>query len=173
MSKNLIRLGAGVVILSGLAYLGHEVFVKPAGDAESATAGLLSGHRGYGVYPDRHTEKELKLDYPTFAGNFDNAVTVTPLPPQFPGKVLLRMLPGKAKGIEIALNDLQCVGPVHVSLFRINDRAALVNGTLDAKQPKLLVSLSNGQVPAALAEIYMDEKAPNNYWCGVVVRWVQ
>jgi len=173
MNKNLIRLGAGFVILVGLAYLGHEVFVQPAGEAKSAMAGPMSGHRGYAVYPDPNTEKELKLDYPTFAGNFDSALTVTPLPPQFAGKVLLRMLPGKAKEIEIALNDLQCVGPVHVALSRINDRAPLANGILDAKNPKLSVPLSDGQVPAALAEIYMDEKAQNNYWCGVVLRWVQ
>ncbi|MEW6318027.1 MAG: hypothetical protein AB1670_16780 [Pseudomonadota bacterium] len=178
MNKNLIRLGAGFVILCGLAYLGHEVFVQPAGDvegarAESATAGPLGGRRGYVVYPDRNTEKELKLDYPTFAGNFADNVTVTPLPPHFPGKVLLRMLPGKAKEIEISLTDLQCVGPVHVALLRINDRAPVATGVLDPKQAKLSVPFSDGQVPAMLAELYMDEKAENNYWCGVALRWVQ
>ena len=181
MNKTLIRLGAGFVILCGLAYLGHQVFVQPAGEvfaqpagnAESATAGPLGGPRGYVVYPDRNTEKELKLDYPTFAGNFANDVTVTPLPPHFPGKVLLRMLPGKAKEIEISLNDLRCVGPVHVALLRINDRAPLVTGILDPKQAKLSVPFGDGQVPPLLAELYMDEKAQNNFWCGVTLRWVQ
>lgn len=173
MNKNLIRLGASFFILCGLAYLGHELFVQPAGDAEGATAGAPGGRRGYVVYPDRNTEKELKLDYPTFAGNFDNGVTVTPLPPHVPGKVLLRMLPGKVKEIEISLNDLRCVGPVHVGLLRINDRAPLATGILDPKQAKLSVPFSDGQVPPLLAEIYMDEKAQNNYWCGVVLRWVQ
>jgi hypothetical protein len=183
MNKNLIRLSAGFIILCGLAYLSHQVFVQPAGDAKSATAaagdaksataGPLGGRRGYVVYPDPNTEKELKLDYPTFAGNFANDVTVIPLPPHFPGKVLLRMLPGKAKEIEISLNDLRCVGPVHVALLRINDRAPLATGVLNPKQAKLSVPLSDGQVPPLLAELYMDEKAQNNFWCGVALRWVQ
>lgn len=201
MNKHIVRLGAGFVVLVGLAYIGHHVFVQP-GDKVTAAAspssaapasvaasapvlaaaaptpasaieGPAGGSRAYAVYPDRATEKLFKLDYPTFKGNFSQDVTITPLPPHFAGNVMLRLLPGQAQAVEVALDDPRCASSVQVALYRIDDRKAIATATLTAKQAVLSLPLADGQVPEILAEISMDKKAKNNYWCSVTIRWKQ
>lgn len=177
MKKNLIRFAGGFMVLLGLAYVGHQVFVKPVTGGPKATAGPVAGAApvtgasAYVVYPDRETEKAYKLDYPIFSGDFVQAVTVTPLPPHLPGAVMLRVQPGAAKAIEISLNELRCASPVHVVFYRISDRVALARAVLDTASPTLSIPFGDGVVPPALLEIRMDDKASNNYWCGVGVRW--
>jgi len=198
MNKHIVRLGAGFVVLVGLAYIGHHVFVQPgdkaAADAlgsaaasapapaatapaaaaqapASAIQGPVGGSRAYAVYPDRATEKLFKLDYPTFKGNFAQDVTITPLPPHFAGKVMLRLLPGQAQAVEIALDNPRCTSSVQVALYRVDDRKAVATAALDAKNGTLSLPLADGQVPELLAEIGMDKKAKNNYWCSVTIRW--
>ncbi len=178
MNNNIVRLGAGLAIVLGLAYVGNQVFnptpgAAPAAASADVQAAGAPGARGFAVYPDRATEKELGLDYPTFNGNFVQDVTVTPLPPHFAGATLLRLLPGEAQSLEIKLNDAKCASPVHVALYRLNDRNALAKAALGPDALELSVPFGDGKVPAALLEIRMDEKAQNNYWCGVSVRWVQ
>lgn len=170
MNKNVIRLAGGFVILLGLAFLGNRALVAKPGDTAGAAASA-GGAGGYVVYPDRATESALGLDYASFSGNFVQKVTVTPLPPQFPGATMLRILPGDARSLEISLNDLRCANPVHVALHRINDKQAVGSAALDARAPKLSVPFSDGKIPAMLLEIRMDEKAENNYWCGVNLHW--
>ena len=75
MNNNIVRLGAGLAIVLGLAYVGNQVFnptpgAAPAAASADVQAAGAPGARGFAVYPDRATEKELGLDYPTFNGNF-------------------------------------------------------------------------------------------------------
>lgn len=184
MKNNVIRLGTGFAVLLGLAYLGHQVFVQdtPAAAATvaagasttAATAvALPADASSYPVYPDRLTEKALGLDYSTFSGDFVHGVTVTPLPPHFPGAALLRVLPGTAHALEIGLSDKRCAQSVHVAVYRIDDRQSVGNAALDAHAPTLSLPFGDGKMPAMLVDIRMDDKAQNNYWCGVDVRWVR
>ena len=185
MNKQIVRLGAGFVIVLGLAYIGHQVFQSPGADAPAgaapgaaatATAGGAStaaGKSAFAVYPDRATEAALGLDYPTFSGDFAHQVTVTPLPPGTPGATQLRILPGEAHGLDIGLNEKRCGAPVQVAIYRINDKKAIATAALDSNNPIMNVAFDDGKVPALLVEMRMDEKAQNNYWCGVSVRWVQ
>jgi hypothetical protein len=173
MNKNVIRLAGGVVVL--VAYLGRQVFShNESGTAPvAAKAGAAVNAHGYVVYPDLATEKALGLDYPTFNGDFVNNVVVTPLPPYFPGATLLRVVPGQAHAIDVALNDTRCASPVHVAVYRINDRTTIASAALDAKTTKFSVPFGDGKLPAMLVDLRMDEKAQNNYWCGVTISWAK
>lgn len=177
MKKNLIRLTAGFAVLVGLAWIGHQVFVEPGTHVPAPVANAASipdpAASAYVVYPDRVTEQELKLDYAIFNGNLMQEVTVTPLPPHFPGAVMLRVVPGDAQAINASLNEMRCAKPVHVMFYRINDRTPLAQAALDPTTPTLSIPFADGKIPAGLLEIRMDEKAENNYWCGVTVRWMR
>lgn len=176
MNKNIIRLAGGFAILLGLAYLGNKIIVPATRGTTTAGAGaeltgVAGGAGGYAVYPDRATEAALGLDYATFNGNFAQDLTVTPLPPQFPGAAMLRLLPGDAWSLQVRLNDPRCASTVHVALYRINDRQAVANVALNARALEASFPFSDGKIPSMLMEVRMDEKAENNYWCGVNVHW--
>lgn len=177
MNKNLIRLTGGFVVLLGLAFAGHQVFVQPGAASQAASAGPAAAPEpaasAYVVYPDRVTEQEFKLDYATFNGKMVQDVTVTPLPPHLPGAAMLRVVPGTAKAIDVALNEKRCGSPVHIVFYRINEKTALARAALDAATPTLSIPFADGKIPAGLLEIKMDDKAENNYWCGVTVRWTR
>lgn len=182
MNKQIVRLGAGFFVVLGLAYLGNQVFSPastnvpdagaPAATAAAGGASTAGGKNAFAVYPDRATETALGLDYPTFSGDFTSHVTVTPLPPNVPGATQLRILPGEARAIEIGLNEKRCMAPVEVVVYRINDKKAIATAALDPNNPVLAVPFGDGKVPALLVEMRMGEKAENNYWCGVGVRWL-
>jgi len=174
MIKNILRLAGGFIVLVGLAYVGHQLFVRPgAGTPAAAPAAAPELASAYVVYPDRATEKELKLDYATFNGNLVQDVTVTPLPPHLPGAVMLRVASGNAEAINVSLNEARCGSPVHVVFYRIDDKKPVAQAALAAAAPTLSIPFADGHVPAGLLEIKMDEKAENNYWCGVTVRWTR
>jgi len=177
MNKSLIRLTGGFVLLLGLAYAGHQMFGQPGAASQAASTGPAAAPEptasAYAVYPDHATEQELKFDYATFNGKMVQDVTVTPLPPHIPGAAMLRIVPGSAKAIDISLNEKRCASPVQVVFYRINEKTALARAALDAATPTLSISFADGKIPAGLLEIKMDEKAENNYWCGVTVRWTR
>lgn len=176
MNKNIIRLASGFAICLGLAYLGNKIVipnsgVNVVGAAPAAGTAPAAGVGSYVVYPDSATEAALSLGYDTFSGHSAQGVTVTPLPPHLPGAAMLRVLPGDAQSLDISLNDARCASPVHVSLYRINDKQAVAGAVLGAKAREMSIPFSDGKIPAMLLEIRMDEKAQNNYWCGVNVHW--
>lgn len=177
MNKNIIRLAGGFVILVGLAYVGHQVFVQPGAASQEANAAPPAAPQpvpsAYVIYPDRGTEQELKLDYSTFNGNLVQEVTVTPLPPHLPGAALLRVTPGDAQALNISLNETRCASRVHVAFYRINEKAPLASAALTSASPTLSIPFADGKIPPGLLEIKMDEKAENNYWCGVAMRWAR
>jgi hypothetical protein len=183
MNKNLYRLTGGFVVLLGLAYLGHQVFVHdadPSAASTTATAtaaapavALAAANNAYAVYPDTATQSALGLSYPTFNGDFVHGVVVTPLPPNFPGATSLRVNAQNGHKIDIGLTDTRCAARIHVAVSKINDRHAIESRDLDAATPKFSIPFADGKMPPLLIEMTLDEKAPNNYFCGVNVAWSQ
>lgn len=183
MNTNLIRLAAGFTVCVGLAYISHQVFMQPlpgeqvaaaaSGAPPAAAAAPAPGTRAYVIYPDGATEKEFKLDYATFQGSFVDEVTVIPLPPHFSGAATLRVVAGDAHAVEIGLNETRCASAVRVAFHRLTDKTPVASGALDATTPKLTIPFVDGKMPAGLLDMRMDEKAENNYWCGVTVRWLK
>lgn len=170
MNKNIIRVASAFAICLGLAYLGNKIVIPNSG-VSAAGATPAAGAGSYVVYPDSATEAALGLGYATFSGHSAQDVTVTPLPPHVPGAAMLRVLPGDAQSLDISLNDARCGSPVHISLYRINDKQAVAGAVLDAKARAMSIPFSDGKIPAMLLEMRMGEKAQNNYWCGVNVHW--
>lgn len=179
MNKNIYRFAGAFVVLLGLAYLGNRVFMHPAEDSAAVTPGAASTPaaapqaNAYVVYPDKDTETALGFPYSSFKGDFVHGVVMTPLPPYMPGRVTLRIQPQKGQALTLALADTRCASPVHVFVSRFNDKNSMVTAVLSTAAPKLSVPFGDGNIPALLVEVQMDEKAPNNYFCGIAVGWSQ
>jgi len=186
MNKNLYRFTGAFVALLGLAYLGHQVFVRasqaPAPAAAAAApvphvaadgAPVVSNASAYVVYPDKATDSALGLTYTSFAGDFLRKVIMTPLPPNAAGRTALRIQPQRGRALDLALADGRCASPVQVVVSRVNEKTPVATGALTSAQPKLSVPFADGNVPALLVEAKMDDNAPNNYFCGVAVNWAE
>lgn len=185
MNKNLYRFTGAFVALLGLAYLGHQVFVRgsqaPAAAAAAApvphvaadAAPVVSNASAYAVYPDKATDTALGLSYSSFAGEFSHNVIMTPLPPNAAGRTTLRIQPQRGRALDLALADGRCASPVQVVVSRVNEKTPVATGALTSAQPKLSVPFADGNIPPLLVEVKMGENAPNNYFCGVAANWAE
>lgn len=187
MNKTLYRFAGGFVALLGLAYLGHKVIVRapaaapaavqaqapaaPAAAAAPQAVAAAPGGNAYPVYPDRETDTALGLTYSSFSGDFVKGVTMTPLPPGAAGHTTLRIKGQKSAALSIALNDVRCASPVHVVVSRIDDKRAVETRELTAANAKFEMQFDKQWLPNLIVETRMDDKAANNYFCGVAVRW--
>lgn len=191
MNKTLIRFTGGFVVLLGLAYLGHKVVVRtpetapapvkaeaaqqaaaaaPAA-APAAAAPAVVNANAYAVYPDRQTDTDLGLTYSSFSGDFVKNVVVTPLPPHVAGRTVLRIKGQQSSGLSVVLNDPRCASPVHVVVSRIDQKQPMETQALSAANPKFTMQFDKQWLPHLLVETRMDDKAQNNYFCGVTVSW--
>jgi len=184
MNKNLYRFVGVFVAVLGLAYLGHQVFVRasvapqaqapvqqahaPGGNAAAAPAANASA---YAVYPDQGTDTALGLSYGSFSGDFVHSVTMTPLPPHAAGRTTLRIHGQKGSNLVIALKDERCAAPVQVVISRIDNKQPVETRELTAASPKFSVEFAEHWLPNLLIETRMGDQAQNNYYCGVAVDW--
>jgi len=189
MNKNLYRFTGVFVALLGLAYLGHQVFVRgsqapaaPAAEAPAAAvapapnvaavaAPVVANANAYAVYPDKATDTALGLSYTSFTGDFSHNVVMTPLPPNAAGRTTLRIQSQQGHALNLALADKRCASPVHVVISRVNEKTPTASAALSPSQPKLSVPFADGKIPPLLVEVKMDDSAQNNYFCGIVANW--
>ena len=191
MNKTLYRFAGAFVVVLGLAYLGHHLFVRAEKVAHASAASPVpqasatqtnpalpiaatspaANTRAYAIYPDRETDTALGLSYSSFSGDFMNGVTMTPLPPNSAGRAALRIKGQQGQALSFALNDARCSSPVHVVVHSIDNKQPIESGALTGTAPKFSVPFGKQWLPNMLVEMYMDDKAPNNYFCGITVNW--
>jgi len=186
MNKTVYRFAGVFVAVLGLAYLGHNLFVRASAVAQApgapraaaaavapvaAGAPVATNARAYAVYPDRETDSALGLSYSSFSGDFVKGVTMTPLPPNVAGRTALRIKGHQGKTLVFSLNDPRCASPVHVAVNSVDSKQSIESGALTAAAPKLTVQFDKQWLPNMLVEMRMDDKAQNNYFCGVTVTW--
>lgn len=182
MNKNLYRFAGVFVAVLGLAYLGHQVFVRgsaaPQAQGAHAAGGNAAGGAApatnasaYAVYPDQGTDTVLGLSYGSFSGDFVRSVTMTPLPPNAAGRTALRINGQQGGNLVIALKDERCAAPVQVVVSRIDNKQPVETRELTAASPKFTVEFAEQWLPHLLIETKMGDQAQNNYYCGVAVDW--
>ena len=183
MKKNLYRFIGAFIALLGLAYLGHQVFLRgaqapaaaapatPAPQPHADSSPIVANTNAYAVYPDKATDSALGLSYSSFGGDFARNVVMTPLPPNVAGQTTLRIQPQKGQALNLALTDTRCASPVQVVVSRITEKAPVATRALTAAEPTFSIPFADGNLPPLLVEVRMSEKAPNNYYCGVAATW--
>ncbi|MFC5480076.1 hypothetical protein [Massilia suwonensis] len=187
MNPNIYRFAGVFVALLGLAYLGHQVFVRGGAAPQSqapmqqaqvqnhgADAGAVApvvSSNAYVVYPDKATDAALGLSYSSFSGDFVHNVTMTPMPPNAAGRTILRIASQKGTTLTIGLKDTRCASPVHVVVSKIDTKQPVETRELTPTATKFSMPFAEQWLPHMLIEVRMDDKAQNNYYCGVAVDW--
>lgn len=186
MKKNLYRFIGAFVALLGLAYLGHQMFLRgsqspaapapvaaatPAAPPAATSSPIVANTNAYAVYPDKATDTALGLSYSSFNGDFARNIVMTPLPPNMAGQTTLRIQPQKGQALNLALTDKRCASPVQIVVSRITDKNPVATRALTAAEPTLSIPFADGNLPPLLVEVRMSDKAENNYFCGVAATW--